>query len=388
MSFVLKSRMRRVMTHQRQPADCAGNYFGSRRSACFCTSLAIFLFAAGVDATTMAKSARPMQPFQTHNWQRDARNPVLPPQEEFDISACMNPFVIRRGNEYWMFYAGGDAKGYRRVCLATCPVDDLTKWKRLGPLFGLGQKGAFDDRWAVLPCVHYINGKWHLYYTGQSTVGEGLQAFHGIGLYTSNDLLTWTKHSDEPVLTGDGFPQWADNKGIAGGARILEFKDGNERTVYRMYYTLATGTKSPNLLVDQAKQAVCADSYDGVKWFNKRVVLMPRLDADYENAACIALNIWKEGETYRAIYAGIGSRFGAYSICEAQSKDGVTWERGKPNENLALAPSAQDGNGIWANKMCEYPNVIEENGKLRLFYCGNGYGTTGIGTALADKLAQ
>ena len=30
--------------------------------------------------------------------------------------------------------------------------------------------------------------------------------------------------------------------------------------------------------------------------------------------------------------------------------------------------------------------AIEENGKLRLFYCGNGYGATGIGTAVADML--
>jgi len=35
-------------------------------------------------------------------------------------------------------------------------------------------------------------------------------------------------------------------------------------------------------------------------------------------------------------------------------------------ENLALQPQ---GNG-WERAMVEYPNVIEENGKLRLFYCG------------------
>jgi hypothetical protein len=27
-----------------------------------------------------------------------------------------------------------------------------------------------------------------------------------------------------------------------------------------------------------------------------------------------------------------------------------------------------------------------ENGKRRLFYCGNGYGTTTIGTAVAEPL--
>jgi len=112
------------------------------------------------------------------------------------------------------------------------------------------------------------------------------------------------------------------------------------------------------------------------------VMLRPRPDVDYENAGVIALNVWKTKTRYRAIYAAIGSKFGAYAICEAVSADGLTWERGGPGENLALPPT---GTG-WESKMTEYPNLIEENGKLRLFYCGNGYGTTGIGTAVADPL--
>jgi hypothetical protein len=38
--------------------------------------------------------------------------------------------------------------------------------------------------------------------------------------------------------------------------------------------------------------------------------------------------------------------------------------------------------------MCEYANVIEEDGRLRVFYCGNGVGATGIGTAVAERLAR
>ena len=60
---------------------------------------------------------------------------------------------------------------------------------------------------------------------------------------------------------------------------------------------------------------------------------------------------------------------------DAEFQQGWT---GKPTE----APS---GTG-WESKMVEYPNIIMENGKLRLFYCGNGYGITGIGTALAEPL--
>ena len=81
--------------------------------------------------------------FQTHRWERDPRNPVLPPSKTgFDVGCCMNPFVLREADEHLLFYAGADAKGHRRICLATASVNDVSKWTRLGPLFELGGKGA------------------------------------------------------------------------------------------------------------------------------------------------------------------------------------------------------------------------------------------------------
>ena len=282
----------------------------------------------------------------THNWQRDPHNPVFPPgPAEFDATACMNPFVLRRGDEYWMFYAGGDKADHRRICLAIARVGDLTHWQRLGPLFDIGGKGAFDEDWCVLPCVHRIGNHWHLYYTGRSLDHDaGLQGFRGIGLAVSDDLRHWRKTSTEPVLLGDGFSEWPDNRGIAGGARIMELPQPDGRILYRMYYTLATGRPSKDLLANQAKSAVIAHSYDGRQWFDKRVVLRPRADAAYENAATIALNVWQTRTQYRAIYAGIGPQFGAYSILEAVSRDGLVWERGTrtwPWRPRALAGKAR-----------------------------------------------
>lgn len=346
---------------------------------------ALALVGAGTTrlASRTSAAAAPAA-FRVHQWQRDARNPVLPPGGgAFDVGCCMNPFVLTRDGEYWLYYAGADRGGARRICLATCPVDDVSKWKRHGPLFDLGGKGSFDETWCVLPCVHRIGNKWHLYYTGRSAdKGTGLQAFRGIGLAVSDDLLNWKKISAEPILLGDGFPQWPNNRGIAGGGPILEIPQPDGRLLYRLFYTLATGTTSKDLRVDQAKQAVIAHSEDGLRWTDKRVVLGPREEADYENAATIALNPWKTRQGWRAVYAGIGSRFGAYSICEAASEDGLTWHRGKPGENLALAPA---GKG-WESKMTEYPHVVREGEQLRLFYCGNGYGATGIGTATATPI--
>lgn len=35
--------------------------------------------------------------------------------------------------------------------------------------------------------------------------------------------------------------------------------------------------------------------------------------SDYENVATIALNVWKTAHGWCAVYAGIGTRFGAYA---------------------------------------------------------------------------
>jgi hypothetical protein len=82
-------------------------------------------------------------------------------------------------------------------------------------------------------------------------------------------------------------------------------------------------------------------------------------------------------------YSAIGTRWGAYSICYAESEDGVQWRRGGHyGDNLQLSPA---GNG-WERQMVEYPSVVREGGRHRLFYCGNGYGGTGIGTAVSAPL--
>ena len=82
-------------------------------------------------------------------------------------------------------------------------------------------------------------------------------------------------------------------------------------------------------------------------------------------------------------YSAIGTRWGAYSIGYAESDDGIHWNRGPHyGDNLQLGPI---GDG-WERQMVEYPSVIPDQGKMRLFYCGNGYGCSGIGTAISSPL--
>jgi hypothetical protein len=107
-------------------------------------------------------------------------------------------------------------------------------------------------------------------------------------------------------------------------------------------------------------------------------------ERDYENVAAAGPVVHQEDDgSFRMWYSAIGTRWGAYSIAYAESDDGLCWRRGQHyGDNLQLGPI---GTG-WERQMVEYPAVIREDNRLRLFYCGNGYGLTGIGMALSSSL--
>lgn len=87
-------------------------------------------------------------------WKRDPRNPILPPVEgsAYDSGRCMNPFVVRIGDQYRLYYSG-TGSGMHRICLATMSVSDPGKITRHGPVLEIGEKGRFDCNWCVLPMV-------------------------------------------------------------------------------------------------------------------------------------------------------------------------------------------------------------------------------------------
>lgn len=315
-------------------------------------------------------------------WQRDPANPVLPPRPDaFDSTRCMNPFAVRHGDEYRLYYSGGDADGVQRIGWATAPVEAPQRWQRHGVILDVGAPGAFDAAWCVLPLVQRIGDRWHLYYSGNDGTGRGLQSFPGIGLALSDDGVHFERYASEPVITGDGTPEFPHNRGVAGGGSIVEETDADGCVRYRMYYTVAPGTPSDDVRVDQEKHCAVCHSDDGITWTDHRLVLGPRADVGSEDAAVAAPFVWRDDDGgWRMIYCGIGTRWGFYSMSLAISDDGYHWRTGEGDANLTLTP---DPDSSWETQMVEYPCVVREADRLRLFYCGNGYGRTGIGTAVS-----
>jgi predicted GH43/DUF377 family glycosyl hydrolase len=316
-------------------------------------------------------------------WIRSGAAPVLPPgPAAFDAGCCMNPWVIRIGDTYHLYYGGADADGFRRICLATAPVAQPDQFTRLGPVLDTGAPGSFDARWVVLPHVVEMEpGLWHLYYTANCGKGEGLAAFPGLGLAVSRDGKTWEKHNENPILSPTGRAGEPDRYGIAGGSVIRARLPGG-KTEWRFYYT-GCPSLGTDLFLNQQKTICYAVSPDGVHWERMGPLLPRNPDREYENVACAGPVVRQEEDgSYRMWYSMIGTRWGAYSIGYAESADGLRWNRGENGDNLQLGPAWN----AWEWQMVEYPSVIREGNRLRLFYCGNGYGSTGIGTALSCPL--
>lgn len=81
---------------------------------------------------------------------------------------------------------------------------DLRTWEVLGEALGPGPSGSWDDRATWTGNVLRHDGRWFMFYSAVSDAEDGL--VQRIGVACSDDLRSWEKPFDRPVLTTD--PRW------------------------------------------------------------------------------------------------------------------------------------------------------------------------------------
>ena len=123
-----------------------------------------------------------------------------------------DPTIICVGATYHLFaecrplsWSGGTGEsfaGITTVCHAVS--EDLRHWRELPVALECGAPGAFDAYSIYHMDVFLHEGRWYMFYTGLDKGGPGEQ--QSIGLATSGDGLTWTKHAANPILRAD--PRW------------------------------------------------------------------------------------------------------------------------------------------------------------------------------------
>ncbi len=93
------------------------------------------------------------------------------------------------------------------VCVGHARSRDLHTWEFVDTALTPSADRAFDDlaTWTG-SVIQDDDGLWHMFYTGLTTADRG--RVQRVGVATSTDLYTWTKHSSEPLVVAD--PQWYD----------------------------------------------------------------------------------------------------------------------------------------------------------------------------------
>jgi predicted GH43/DUF377 family glycosyl hydrolase len=154
------------------------------------------------------------------NWQSNG-TPVLTvgPYGSWDERGVADPYVIRAGRGYYMFYLGMDRAQRQRIGAATS--GDGVSWYKLrsNPILELGEYGAFDAIGLGEPAVWAARGYYWMLYTGRDA-----SEMRRLGLARSRDGVHWEKLA----MTVSGQQAW-DSKVICDPTVIA---NGDQVTVW------------------------------------------------------------------------------------------------------------------------------------------------------------
>ena len=125
-------------------------------------------------------------------------------------------WLARQGPTYHVFFLqasralGDPDRRHYRASVGHAISTDLHTWIQVDDALVPADRPAFDDiaTWTG-SVVQAPNGLWHMFYTGVGSREGGL--VQRIGLATSLDLISWTRHEGGPLLEAD--PRWYERLG-------------------------------------------------------------------------------------------------------------------------------------------------------------------------------
>jgi hypothetical protein len=147
-----------------------------------------------------------------------------------------------------------------------------------------------------------------------------------------------------------------------------------------MYYLSCTGWRVIDKKPEPSYHIKGTISKDGINWERPgRVVIDFKTDTEGGIAsACLPFGHTNMWYCYRDMYDYRTDKRKSYRIGYAvnlPAPNGSCWKRMDNQVNLHPSESG------WDSEMLAYPNIIEHQGVLYMFYNGNGFGKTGFGYA-------
>ncbi|WP_426504574.1 glycosyl hydrolase family 32 [Dactylosporangium sp. McL0621] len=127
-------------------------------------------------------------------------------------------WLAQDGDTYHLFFLrasralGEPDRRHMRASVGHAVSTDLTTWTQVADALVPADRPAFDDiaTWTG-SVVRGPDRRWHMYYTGAGSAGDGL--VQRIGHAVSDDLYTWQRDPSGPLLEAD--PRWYETLGTS-----------------------------------------------------------------------------------------------------------------------------------------------------------------------------
>jgi predicted GH43/DUF377 family glycosyl hydrolase len=182
----------RVLT----PEGWEGSYIAANGSALVSGGEILYWYVAGEQGNGKIALARSRN--GGLDWTK-APKPVLAPgpRGSFDERAVADPYVIQRGDRFYMFYLGQDRAARQRLGVARSR--DGVVWEKLrsNPVLELGPPGSFDEVGLGEPAIWSSGGFYWMLYTGRDRAER-----RRMGLARSSDGVHWIRESTFAPVSG------------------------------------------------------------------------------------------------------------------------------------------------------------------------------------------
>lgn len=276
------------------------------------------------------------------------------------------PYVME--DRIRLYYAGR-SKGQGFPAFIDIDRKDFSKIIRHQekPIMSLGKPGMFDSDGIMPSCVIENNGEICMYYIGWNARDFGARYHNEIGIAVSQDGGKTFKRKFQGPIIG--------RTPTEPGLAVMPFV--MQDNWFRMWYQSGTSWDIIDGQYEPVYVLKYAESLNGVDWDRKpEQCIKSNYPLEAFSRPCVILS----GNTWHMWYCYRGSKdyrggVGSYRIGYGQSQDGINFKR---MDSLSGIDVSSEG---WDSEMICYPYVIKIDGRLVMFYNGNGFGQSGIGWA-------
>ncbi|MEQ9187351.1 MAG: hypothetical protein RLP15_06415 [Cryomorphaceae bacterium] len=287
-------------------------------------------------------------------------------------SHAMTPTPLELEDKIRVYYTGRDQNGQSRISFVDLDKKDPSKviYVHDAPVMDIGKIGMFDDCGTICTCAVEDNGRILLYYTAYS-VSYKVPYKNAIGVGISTDGgLSFTRAFDGPIVDRSKEEPY-----FVISPWVLKHHDE-----WHMWYASATDWILVNDKPESIYHIKYASSKDGLEWKHNNASCIHPIKPTEANARPAVI---LDGEQLKMWFTFRGSfdfRDGedSYRIgyAEAGIQSPTTWQRIETSPASSLEVDPYD------ETMQAYPSIIRINGKLLMFYNGNGFGVNGFCVAI------